>query len=124
MEWVINEDAALSSDSVRLCRWELDSLKHLLNNKHVKGEDNSFVRLTKEEKMFLQSLDILIESYRRKDHYVKSSDKIHELKCDIQDLNKELEDTKESKLALENKIEEAKIQSGLFIKYVKDKFKL
>ena len=120
--WVENLDGKWMSDRLRLNPYYLEDLKHDLQRKRLAGDKE--LRLTKEEELLLNTIYLVEQSYDRRDAYITREDKIRTAKEESRQLSEQLLEVTKERDKLLGKIEEAKIQSGLFIKYVCDKFKI
>lgn len=121
--WQKNEKGKWSSDRVRLCKYTLWNLEQALNNKHEEGDKKEY-RLTPEEESLQLAVVLLIQSYERKDMYNKRKDEIRNCKEESRQLAEQLQKVTEERDSLLEKVTEAQVQSGLFIKFVRDKLKI
>lgn len=120
--WVENPDGKWMSDILRLNTYYLTDLKCNLQRKRlVEGKE---LRLTKEEELLLNTIYLVEQSYDRRDAYITREDKVRTAKEESRQLSEQLLEVTKERDELLGKVEEAKIQSGLFIKYGRDKFKI
>ncbi|UZV41309.1 hypothetical protein vBVpaMR16F_243 [Vibrio phage vB_VpaM_R16F] len=123
MKWVNNEDNYHGSTTrLKLDIWDLRDLISTLNNKSL--GDVKDQRLSKPEKLLLQAAINLEDDYRRNENYYERKEWQDRYKIKAEQLESKLAAVTEEKNELEDKIKEAQVQSGLFIKYVKDKLKI
>lgn len=125
MSWILNEEARWQSDRLRVNMWDLHELRQTLTDKSLRydGKDYSG-KLKPEEELLLHAVNNLINSYDRKDHYVRERNRKDKEEDINRQLSQQLLDVTEERDSLLEKIKEAQIQSGLFIKYVKEKLNL
>lgn len=125
MSWIFNEEARWQSDRLRVSIWDLHELRQTLSNKSLRydGKDYSG-NLKPEEELLLHAVNNLINAYDRKDHYVRERNRKDKEEDINRQLSQQLLDVTEERDSLLEKIKEAQVQSGLFIKYVKEKLKL
>lgn len=121
--WVENPDGKWMSDRLRLNPYYLGDLICYLQ-RHKKLGGNKELRLTREETLLLNALVLVEQSYDRRDAYITREDKVRTAKEESRQLSEQLLEVTKERDELLGKIEEDKIQSGLFIKYVRDKFKI
>lgn len=112
--WETQQYPKTRKDFTRIDRWLLDDLVRSMESK-------SHRKMTSSERVLMEALYNVQESYRKTDFYFRKEELARTCKEESQQLTEQLIQVTDERDSLLGKMKEASIASGLFIKSVRDK---
>ena len=112
--WETQQYPKNGKDFTRIEKWLLDDLIRSMEQKPHR-------EMTSSERVLMEALYNVQESYRKTDFYFRKEEIIENKCSDLEETKKKLEQVKEERDSLLYKVREASIASGLFIKSVREK---
>lgn len=113
--WKTQKYPKNGKDFTRIEKWLLDDIVRSMESK-------SHRKMTSSERMLMEALYNVQESYRKTDFYFKTEERSSNRKVESQQLTEQLIEVTTERDSLLDKMKEASIASGLFIKSVREKF--
>tara|TARA_B100001105_G_scaffold8394_1_gene6321 strand:- start:1283 stop:1654 length:372 start_codon:yes stop_codon:yes gene_type:complete len=112
--WETQQYPKTGKDFTRIEKW---TLFNIIRSMETKGHR----KMTSSERVLMEALYNVEESYRKTDLYFKTQERSNQYLKESQQLTEQLIEVTKERDSLLDKMKEASIASGLFIKSVRDK---